>query len=136
MKTLQLSTGINSFGLPGVNALNLAQLGQRRAVEMINAAHRDADAESTKTIREAYEAAQIAESPASVVVTTSWPPPSAMVGLLLMLMILVGGIWSLGRSGRGGVAGGVEAVDASTMATTSEWRDGVEEPAPMGEVVK
>lgn len=113
--------------LPGVDFTTLSRRRHvEQALNVVRAAKRQADADSTKTIRECNLDAVVRTTTPSQrtpqAITASWPPPSVLVAAALALVILVGGLLSLGSS-----AQLLRSQDGGVIAgSSSQWRDGVE----------
>lgn len=112
--------------LPGVD---FTTLSQRRAIDHIRQARRQADAESARTIRECDLDAKVKSAVASTQSSTISPvaiahrlPPHIYAAAALALFVLVAGLLSLSSSQRlrNSADGGVVA------GSSTQWRDGVE----------
>lgn len=121
--------------LPGIDFTTLSRRRHvEKAVAAMRNAHNQADAESSRTIREcnldavvkSQRAVQQPQQPSNlspVAITTSLPP-HIFVAALLAVFVLVGGLLSLSNSARlrNAADGGAGVVAGSSK----EWRDGVE----------
>src|ERR1700742_3475586 len=114
--------------LPGVDFSTLSSRRRYDAVAKMQQARRQADAESSKTIRECnFDAAVVsarrgATQPQATAAIPNRLPPYVYAAALLALFVLVGGLLTLSSAQhvRNSLDGGVQA------GSSSQWRDGVE----------
>ncbi len=119
-------------------SVDMIPLRQRRALDTIRSARRQADAESAKTIRECdYDAKVRMMSPPSTkspfVITTTPPRLPYAVAAFVMTMLLLAGLVLRSNVDKMAASWQRQAVQqrldmgTATAASSSEWRDGVGE---------
>lgn len=118
-------------------SVDMIPLRQRRALDTIRSARRQADAESAKTIRECdYDAKVRMMSPPSTttpfVVTTTPPRLPYYIAAFAALMLLLGGVVlhnNIDKMAASWQRQSTTQLDmgSATAASSSEWRDGVSE---------